>query len=142
MTRQWIRVVGPIAAALFVETVNMLREVTNKGLWDTLGYAYDKVISGYLVFVFPVTIAVVGGIGIVCELVVVAASIRRNSPSAASLYVGGYMLLGLSLMLAFGVIQSPSDAIRLVIFALFGVLHWLAQLSASMTSKMFSKSPA
>ena len=142
MGRQWIRIGGPVAAALFVETLNMLREVTKKGLWDTLGYAYDKVVSGYLVFVFPITIAVVAGIGIVCELIITAASIRRNSPRAASLFVGGYMLLGLSLMLAFGVIQSPSDAIRFGIFALFGVLHWLAQLLASLSSKMFSKSPA
>lgn len=142
MARQWTQIAGPVAAALFVETLNMLREVTNKGLWDTLGSAYDKVVSGYLVFVFPITIAVVAGVGIVCELIITAASIPRNSPRAVSLYVGGYVVLGLSLMLAFGVIQSPSDAIRLGIFALFGVLHWLAQLSASMASKMLSKSPA
>jgi len=125
-----VRLVGPACAAVVIELLFMLRTITDKGLWDNWTGAYEKVISGYLFLVFPLTLLVVMAVEIV-QLGVDRVWPRRGFALEVASYWMIYAVAGFGWMTLQGVPFTPSEIARsFAIFAAFGAAHWTVQRAA------------
>ena len=131
MSRRFVRIASPTLSALLVEVLFMLRTIADKELWDSWAYSYEKVISGYLFLVFPLTLFVVVVVEI-AQLVMDALWPERGwaleiATYALSYATGGFLVAGM-----IGLIDSVPKALFLgASFVVFGLLHWIVQRSAS-----------
>ena len=125
-----VRLAGPAGAAVVIELLFMLRTITDKGLWDNWTGAYEKVISGYLFLVFPLTLLVVMAVEIVRQGVDKVWPRRGFALEIASYWMI-YTVAGLAWMTLQGVPFTPPElATAIAVFAAFGAAHWTVQRGA------------
>ena len=112
-----VRLAGPAGAAVVIELLFMLRTITDKGLWDNWTGAYEKVISGYLFLVFPLTLLVVMAVEIVRQGVDKVWPRRGFALEIASYWMI-YTVAGLAWMTLQGVPFTPPElATAIAVFA-------------------------
>ncbi|MFW2342049.1 hypothetical protein [Brevundimonas sp.] len=129
--RRLIRIAGPTLAALLVEVLFMMRTIADKGLWDSWTYSYEKVISGYLEWVFPLTILVVVSVEAI-QIITDEWWSKRGwaleiATYAISYAAGGFLVAG-----SIGLIDTLVRTFYLgAVCVVFGLLHWSVQTSVS-----------
>ncbi len=129
--RRLIRIAGPTVAALLIEVLFMLRTIADKDLWDSWTYSYGKVISGYLEWVFPLTILVVVSVEAI-QIIIDALWPKRGwaleiATYALSYAAGGFLVAG-----SIGLIDTLVRTLSLAaVCVVFGLLHWSVQTSVS-----------